>query len=149
MALVRSHHASLLSLPRSLAALHRPSPPLRQNASQRSRLLSTTSCTSAVDSYTPNSPGTPNAPKNRTDTSDVPPKPNHAHNYEHENVTEAKAHARGLGEGGEGERSQAASGREHGDVNARAKQDHPEAPGPVLGMNDERGGVSLCWRLHI
>jgi hypothetical protein len=25
--------------------------------------------------------------------------------------------------------------------NAKAKEDHPEAPGPVIGMNDERGGV--------
>ena len=27
--------------------------------------------------------------------------------------------------------------------NEQAKKDHPEAPGPVIGMNDERGGVSL------
>lgn len=26
--------------------------------------------------------------------------------------------------------------------NEQAKQDHPEAPGPVIGMNSERGGVS-------
>jgi hypothetical protein len=27
--------------------------------------------------------------------------------------------------------------------NEKAKQDHPEAPGVVIGMNDERGGVSF------
>lgn len=26
--------------------------------------------------------------------------------------------------------------------NEQAKKDHPEAPGPVIGMNSERGGVS-------
>ena len=26
--------------------------------------------------------------------------------------------------------------------NEKAKKDYPEAPGPVIGMNDERGGVS-------
>ena len=38
--------------------------------------------------------------------------------------------------------SQATSERDQGSNNERAKKDHPEAPGPVLGMNDERGGVS-------
>ena len=27
--------------------------------------------------------------------------------------------------------------------NEQAKKDHPEAPGPVIGMNSERGGVSI------
>ena len=39
--------------------------------------------------------------------------------------------------------SSTATGRKGGDANERAKKDHPEAPGPVIGMNDERGGVSL------
>lgn len=39
--------------------------------------------------------------------------------------------------------SSAASEKDHGDQNKKAKEDHPEAPGPVIGMNDERGGVSF------
>lgn len=39
--------------------------------------------------------------------------------------------------------SSAASEKDHGDQNRKAKEDHPEAPGPVIGMNDERGGVSI------
>lgn len=37
--------------------------------------------------------------------------------------------------------SRAISGK-GGEDGKRAKEDFPEAPGPVLGMNDERGGVS-------
>ena len=47
--------------------------------------------------------------------------------------------------------SQATAQSDHGDQNKKAKEDHPEAPGPVLGMNDERGGVSrpdLCFQKH-
>ena len=36
----------------------------------------------------------------------------------------------------------AATEKDTGNSNERAKKDHPEAPGPVIGMNDERGGVS-------
>ena len=43
-------------------------------------------------------------------------------------------------EGREG--SQATSRKDEGNQNKRAKQDRPEAPEPVIGMNDERGGVS-------
>ena len=35
----------------------------------------------------------------------------------------------------------AATEKDTGNNNQRAKEDHPEAPGPVIGMNDERGGV--------
>lgn len=45
--------------------------------------------------------------------------------------------------GGGSEQSSAASEKDHGDQNKKAKEDHPEAPGPVIGMNDERGGVSF------
>lgn len=38
--------------------------------------------------------------------------------------------------------SGAASERDARDDNKRAKEENPEAPGPVIGMNDERGGVS-------
>ena len=39
--------------------------------------------------------------------------------------------------------SQATSERDAGKNNEKAKKDHPEAPGPIIGMNDERGGVRL------
>ena len=39
--------------------------------------------------------------------------------------------------------SQATTEKDKGGQNAQAKRDHPEAPGPVIGMNDERGGVSV------
>ena len=38
--------------------------------------------------------------------------------------------------------SQATLEEDQGNQNEQAKKDHPEAPGPVIGMNDERGGVS-------
>ena len=38
--------------------------------------------------------------------------------------------------------SSATSEKDPGNQNEQAKKDHPEAPGPVIGMNDERGGVS-------
>lgn len=44
---------------------------------------------------------------------------------------------------GSSAQSSAASEKDHGDQNKKAKEDHPEAPGPVIGMNDERGGVSF------
>jgi len=37
------------------------------------------------------------------------------------------------------EGSQAISQKDERQSNKRAKEEHPEAPGPVLGMNDERG----------
>ncbi|KAI4126380.1 MAG: hypothetical protein LQ338_003776 [Usnochroma carphineum] len=40
----------------------------------------------------------------------------------------------------EHEGSSAASQKDPGNQNEKAKRDHPEAPGPVIGMNDERGG---------
>lgn len=36
-----------------------------------------------------------------------------------------------------------------GDLNKQAEKDFPKAPRPVIGMNDERGGVSfptLFWK---
>ena len=39
--------------------------------------------------------------------------------------------------------SQGTSEKDSGNQNEQAKKDHPEAPGPVIGMNDERGAVSL------
>jgi hypothetical protein len=40
------------------------------------------------------------------------------------------------------EGSQGVSQNDERNSNKRAKEENPEAPGPVLGMNDERGGVS-------
>jgi hypothetical protein len=40
------------------------------------------------------------------------------------------------------EGSQATSRKDERNNNKRAKEDHPEAPEPVIGMNEERGGVS-------
>ena len=40
------------------------------------------------------------------------------------------------------EENQALSRRDEGQFQKEAKEEHPEALGPVLGMNDERGGVS-------
>ncbi|KAL8895044.1 MAG: hypothetical protein Q9207_008322, partial [Kuettlingeria erythrocarpa] len=40
----------------------------------------------------------------------------------------------------EHEGSSATSQKDPGSQNEKAKRDHPEAPGPVIGMNDERGG---------
>lgn len=44
-------------------------------------------------------------------------------------------------EGKEG--SQAISRKDEGSHNERAQKDHPKAPQPVIGMNDERGSVSF------
>ena len=38
--------------------------------------------------------------------------------------------------------SSATSGQDQGKHNKKASDDHPEAPKPVIGMNDERGQVS-------
>lgn len=40
-------------------------------------------------------------------------------------------------------KSQATTQRDHRQNNPRAKKDHPKAPEPVIGMNDERGEVRL------
>ncbi|MCJ1345205.1 hypothetical protein MMC31_003411 [Peltigera leucophlebia] len=41
------------------------------------------------------------------------------------------------------EQSSATNEKDHGNQNKKAKEENPESPGPVLGMNDERGGVSF------
>ena len=46
---------------------------------------------------------------------------------------------------GNGKDSSAATEKDPGNQNEKAKKDHPEAPGPVIGMNDERGGVSISY----
>lgn len=39
--------------------------------------------------------------------------------------------------------SSAATEKDSRNDNEQAKKDHPEAPGPVIGMNSERGGVRV------
>lgn len=57
------------------------------------------------------------------------------HNVQKSAAVEGKA------ERASGGGSAAASEKDSGNMNQKAKDDHPEAPGPVIGMNDERGGV--------
>jgi hypothetical protein len=59
-----------------------------------------------------------------------------SHNVQVDAVKEGKQ------ERASGEGSAAASEKDVDQKNKKAKEDHPEAPGVVIGMNDERGGVS-------
>lgn len=43
-------------------------------------------------------------------------------------------------------KSQATTQRDLGQHNKRAKEEHPAAPEPVIGMNDEKGRVSCFFR---
>ncbi|KAL8992336.1 MAG: hypothetical protein Q9169_007175, partial [Polycauliona sp. 2 TL-2023] len=52
----------------------------------------------------------------------------------------SKSGARQRVEDDQHEGSSATSQKDPGNQNEKAKRDHPEAPGPVIGMNDERGG---------
>ncbi|KAL8712721.1 MAG: hypothetical protein Q9225_006890 [Loekoesia sp. 1 TL-2023] len=54
----------------------------------------------------------------------------------------SKSGARQRANDDEHEGSSATSQKDPSNQNEKAKKDHPEAPGPVIGMNDERGGVS-------
>jgi hypothetical protein len=49
---------------------------------------------------------------------------------------------RAKGEGGAAASESAEGGDGERDANKHAEREHPEAPRPVIGMNDERGGVS-------
>ncbi|MCJ1462125.1 hypothetical protein MMC07_000725 [Pseudocyphellaria aurata] len=55
------------------------------------------------------------------------------------NASKSGGQERAAGDSGQ---SSATSEKDPEDQNKKAKKDHPEAPGPVIGMNDERGGVS-------
>ena len=48
---------------------------------------------------------------------------------------------------GDERQSQATTEKDSGNQNEQAKKDHPEAPGPVIGMNDERGQVGSMVRV--
>ena len=67
----------------------------------------------------------------------------HAVNRKDELDVQAKASQSGGRERASGDerQSQASTEKDSGNQNEQAKKDHPEAPGPVIGMNDERGQV--------
>ena len=58
----------------------------------------------------------------------------------HSSASNAGQADRAKGDGGQ---SGATSQQDKGNQNEQAEKDHPEAPKPVIGMNDERGGVSV------
>jgi hypothetical protein len=67
------------------------------------------------------------------------------HNAQIDASREGKeARANDKGDAGTSEKAGGASSE---DLNKKAEKDRPEAPQPVIGMNDERGGVSisLSW----
>jgi hypothetical protein len=67
----------------------------------------------------------------------------HAVNRTEQLDPQAKASQSGMKQHEKGEEgSQGLSRKDEGNFNKKAKEENPEAPGPVLGMNDERGGVS-------
>ena len=67
----------------------------------------------------------------------------HVARQDHRIDIHASASVEGRKERSTGSRGESASTeKDHKDGNQKAKEDHPEAPGPVIGMNDERGGVS-------
>ncbi|KAI9759038.1 MAG: hypothetical protein M4579_002627 [Chaenotheca gracillima] len=65
----------------------------------------------------------------------------HVTNQEHDLNIQSSASRSGKTDRSKGnEQQQAAAQKDSGNNNERAKKDHPEAPSPVIGMNDERGG---------
>ena len=69
----------------------------------------------------------------------------HALNRKDELDVQSKAVRSGQRErAGESEpTSSATTEKDSGNQNEKAHKDHPKAAGPVIGMNDERGGVSV------
>lgn len=56
--------------------------------------------------------------------------------------TQVEASKAGMAARESGDQGCATSERDPQHCNEKAKLDHPEAPDPVMGMNDERGAVS-------
>ena len=73
----------------------------------------------------------------------------HAVNRKDELDVQASASQSGGRERASGDerQSQASTEKDSGNQNEQAKKDHPEAPGPVIGMNDERGQVGSMVRV--
>lgn len=69
----------------------------------------------------------------------------HVHNRKDELDVQSGASQSGKRERASGDenQSQATSEGDKGNQNEQAKKDLPEAPDTVIGMNDERGGVSF------
>ena len=103
--------------------------PLRVFARPRSRKLSTTTKRFAADTEDWNGRQPDEHVTNREDELDV----------------QSEASKSGKRERAEESHpSSATTEKDTRNDNEQAKKDHPEAPGPVIGMNSERGGVSRC-----
>ena len=57
-----------------------------------------------------------------------------------EKDTQSKPSHQGMREKDEGDSQALGVSEKGGEDNKKAEQDKPEAPTPVIGMNDERGG---------
>jgi hypothetical protein len=63
---------------------------------------------------------------------------------EEKGKTEAqKGEGSASGSGNSSSAGQAITRKDERNSNAKAREEHPEAPGPIIGMNEERGGVSF------
>jgi hypothetical protein len=67
---------------------------------------------------------------------------NHVTQKNGESSVQHDAWKLGKAERASGGGSAATSEKDKDNENKKAQEDHPEAPGVVIGMNDERGGVS-------
>ncbi len=94
--------------------------PLLRNSTTKLRPLSTSS--PARDAWSGRDPD--EHAVNRTDEKDTQSKPAH----------------QGMKEKDEGDSQALGVSEKGGKGNKKAEQDRPEAPKPVIGMNDERGG---------
>lgn len=114
--------------PYTMAFTYRPLlPPFRALARPQSRLLSTTPARRSTD----------------TNKWDGRHGDEHVLNRDDELDIQSGASKSGKRERVEEDHpSSATTEKDTGNNNEQAKKDHPEAPGPVIGMNSERGGVS-------
>lgn len=118
-------------LPQLTLLTHRP-PNHRTLISSRSLLASSPKSTKPSGTSVNTGPGFSGRGSN-----------DHAVNRTEQLDPQAKASQSGMEQRGKGqEGSQALSEKDEGGFNKKAEEEHPEAPAPVLGMNDERGGVS-------
>lgn len=105
-----------------------PSPLLRLSLRSLRSLRTPTPFTRPASSSA-TSGGAPTGTQHATDTSD-------------ELDVQSSGAKQGQRDKAAGQGGQAATQADERNNNQRAKDENPEAPGPVLGMNDERGGVS-------
>ena len=98
-----------------------------------------------LQGFTQNRPLSASATRRALGTKDWEGRQSHEHVTNSENELDIQSSASKSGKRQRAEESHptsAATERDTGNNNEQAKKDHPEAPGPVIGMNDERGGVS-------